>query len=91
MASLTIPIKTLNNVQWGDLSVHGPSATHIVCGEQLWGDGDISLFGGHRVRSVKLKKNVHWRVLTGFDIDIAAVPPPPDPPRRQGKRHNKNR
>jgi hypothetical protein len=90
MVSLTVPIKTLNGIQWADLSVHGPSATHIVCGEQTWGEGDISLFGGHRVRSVKFKKNVHWRVLTGFDVDIAAVPPP-EPPRRQVKRHGKRR
>jgi hypothetical protein len=52
----------------------------------------ISLFGGHRVREFKFKKNVWWTVVTGFDLDIGAVPvQQPTPLRRQGARHDKRR
>jgi hypothetical protein len=90
MASITIPIKDLNGEKWAELSAIAPSTTHIICGEQYWAGADISLFGGHRVRSHKFKKNVHWRILTGFDLDISAAKPI-EPFRRQGQRHNKKR
>jgi hypothetical protein len=64
----------------------------VICGEKCWQGSDISLFGGHRVREFKFKKNVWWTVVTGFDLDIGAVPvQQPTPLRRQGARHDKRR
>lgn len=93
MSSIILQIKKdkAGGRSWVELSAQGPSATHIICGEQTWQGSRISLFGGHRVQEYKFKKNVHWSIVTGFELDISAVqaPLPAAPPRRQGQRHNK--
>jgi len=90
MASIIVPVRKdpASGQIWAELSAHGPSATHVVCGEHAWQGSDVSIHGGHRVREFKFKKNVHWRIITGFDLDISTAKPP-EPPRRQGRRHDK--
>jgi hypothetical protein len=88
VATITIPIKIVQGERWGELSAHGPTLTHVVCGEITSQGMDFSFAGGHRVRTFKLKKNVHWKIPVGIELDISRVPPA-EPPRRQGKRHAK--
>jgi hypothetical protein len=71
--TISIPIKVVNGVKWGDLSALG--LAHEVCGETFKSKPDLSFAGGHRVRLYYVKKNVHWRVSTGIEVDIAAVEP----------------
>ena len=79
---VSIPIKVANKKKWGDLTVFGDS--HEICGETVREtDSKYSFTGGHRVRLYKFKKNVHWKIPTGTDLDISSVPPGQNPPRRR--------
>jgi hypothetical protein len=87
--TVTVPIKVVRGVEWADLSAMAPTHTHQVCAEIVNPMKDISFAGGHRVRLFGLKKSVHWRVPTGIDVDISAVPEAPEPKapvRRHAKR-----
>jgi hypothetical protein len=93
LSVVTLPIKKdpINGRSWAELSAQAPSATHIICGEKFHHGSDVSFYGGHRVREFKFKKNVWWSIVTGFDLNIDAVPiqQPASPPRRQVARHDK--
>lgn len=70
---IKVPLKEHNGVKWGDLSAL--SLAHEVCGETVkLKNQQFSFAGGHRVRLYYFKKNVHWRVSTGIEVDIADVP-----------------
>jgi hypothetical protein len=90
--SISVPIKIVQGAEWGELSSHGPSLSHQICGEIIHKGSDVSFQGGHRVRSYTFKKNVHWRIPGGVELDISAAEPAEPPKRRQqGKRRHDNR
>ena len=76
-----VPVHVVNGEQWGRLSVFGD--THHICGERVDEQRDISHAGGHRVRLVRFKKNVNWKIPVGTQIDISAVKPEETPRRRK--------
>src|SRR4051812_36999639 len=92
-----VPVKNIKGTEWADLSSNYPSSTHIICATDVRMGEDIALYHNHGLRSRKFKHNVHWRVMTGFDIDITNVPTlpaspagaPAAPPQRAGRRHHK--
>jgi hypothetical protein len=73
---ITVPIKVVDGEDWADLSAHGPSIMHQICGETVKQYGDKSFAGGHRVRLYGFKKSVAWKVPSGIDLDISSVAPP---------------
>ena len=81
--TVTIPVKTVGGVKWAELSASAPSHGHQICGETVHPiDQKFSFAGGHRVRLYNFKKNVHWRLPGGVELDISAIPQA-NPPRRQ--------
>lgn len=84
---ISIPVKVVNGTKWGDLSVFAPH--HQLCAEKMQMMNEkYSFAGGHRVRLIKLTKNVHWQIPSGVEVDITDVAPAGAPPRRQGQ-HSK--
>ena len=82
---VTIPVKTVGSDEWAQLSVFGKD--HLVCAEEFRvKEQNYSFVGGHRVRLISLKKNVHWRVPAGTLLDLSDVQPAGPPPRRQAGR-----
>ena len=72
--SISVPLKFVGKKAWGDLSKFGLS--HEICAERVdIVDNQYSFAGGHRVRLYKFKKNVHWGIPAGVDIEISAVTP----------------
>jgi hypothetical protein len=67
--TITLSIKVINNEKWADLTVHGES--HLICGEKWEQRSDMSFAGQHRVRLFRFKKNVHWKIPDGTDLDIS--------------------
>lgn len=81
---LSFPVKIVQGRKWLDLTAHG--VAHEFCGERhIVKDEQYSFSGGHRVRLVHLKKNVHWLMPTGgVTLNIEDVEPVAKaPPRRQ--------
>lgn len=76
-----IPIKMVGATPWGNLAALG--TTHELVAESFKVvDQKYSFVGGHRMRLLSLKKNVHWRV-SGAAFDISGVPPATAPRRAQ--------
>lgn len=69
---ISVPIKIVDGEQWGELRALGLS--HDICGERVDKRKDLSFAGGHRVRLYTFKKNVHWKIPTGVELDITEVP-----------------
>jgi hypothetical protein len=89
---VTVPVKIIQGVHWADLSSNYPQQTHIICATECRDGPDISLYHNHGLRQRKFKHNVHWRVATGFELDITNIPPAVAPgvlPTRAGRRHHK--
>ena len=83
--SIRVPIKTVRGVDWGDLNALGVS--HEIVGETIHcKDPQYSFGGGHRVRLYHFKKNVHWRLSTGMEINIKDVDPADEPASRRRTR-----
>jgi hypothetical protein len=81
--SITVPVKTYKNGSWAELSSFGPSLQHQICGETVrLKDEKFSFLGGPRVRLYVFKKNVHWCIPDGVNLDIEKVKAA-GPPRRQ--------
>jgi hypothetical protein len=71
---ISIPVKKVNGVSWADLGALALS--HEICGESVRPiNAQFSFAGGHRVRLYSFKKNVHWKVPVGQDVDISGVEP----------------
>jgi len=71
---ICVPVIRQGGAVWAQLNYFGHS--HIVAGESCWPKKeDFSYTGGHRVRLFAIKGNVHWKVPTGFPLDIAGVAP----------------
>lgn len=67
--SITVPIKIVRGEAWGDLAALALS--HEFVGEKhRMVEERYSFAGGHRVRLISLKKNVHWRIPVGQDFEI---------------------
>lgn len=72
MAHIVVPVKKVGSDLWGDFSSFG--LAHEFCGERVdMVNQQFSFQGGHRVRLYKFKKNVHWRIPSGIELDISAV------------------
>jgi hypothetical protein len=83
--SLTFPIKKVGKDEWLDLTAHGLS--HEFVAEKVFKKNEnFSFGGGHRVRHYSFRKNVHWRVSVGVEVDIADVAVDDAPPRRHTAR-----
>jgi hypothetical protein len=79
-----VPIKMVNGERWGDLAAL--SLSHEVCAESYFlVNQKYSFIGGHRVRLLRLRKNVHWRIPEGVELNISEVAPA-NPPRRRKNR-----
>lgn len=82
--TISIPLKTVGGRSWGDLNSFALS--HEICGERVdLVDNSYSFAGGHRVRLYKFKKNVHWAVPMGIDLEISDVPSPGSPRKQPPK------
>ena len=80
MSTITVPVKLVNGEKWADLSAL--ALTHDIVGEKVHkADENFSFAGGHRVRLFKFKKNVHFKVPVGKDLDITNVTQPTVPRR----------
>jgi hypothetical protein len=66
-----VPIRTVNGAQWGDLSVFGKD--HEICGTRVDHQRDISFLNQHRVRVVRFKQMVYWKIPQGTELDITDV------------------
>ena len=66
---IRVPIRVVNGEEWGDLNALHLS--HEIVGETVHQAKDMSFSGGHRVRVYKFKKNVHWRIPVGVELDIS--------------------
>lgn len=82
-----VPIKYHDKAKWGALSAFGP--IHEICCEDYWIiNTQYSFVGGHRVRLLKIKSNVHWKIPLGTQLDITDVQIQA-PIRKQKQRHHK--
>jgi hypothetical protein len=72
---ITLPVKKFRSDRWAEVCALAPSLTYSIVGERCdLADANFSFIGGHRVRLYKFKKNVHFMVPTGVQIDISNVP-----------------
>lgn len=80
--AFTFPVKKVQGELWLDLTAYG--LAHEFVGEVVKCKNENASFaGGHRVRHYQFKKNVHWKVVQGLEIDISDVSPRTGaPPRR---------
>jgi hypothetical protein len=79
---ITVPIKTVGNDEWAQLSMFGQN--HLICAEDFKvKDQNYTFAGQHRTRLLSLKKNVHWKIPAGTVLDVTGVPPAGAPPRRE--------
>ena len=85
MKHVRVPVKHWNKGNWGDLSALSQILTHEIVGEEVRQGKDFSFAGGHRVRFFKFKKNVHFKINEGVNLDISDISPGTLPVRRQGR------
>jgi hypothetical protein len=79
---ICLPLKVVNKEKWADMSVFGKD--HLICAETFREkDQNYGFAGGHRVRLLSVKKNVHWKIPVGVQLDIAQVAPAGTPPARR--------
>jgi hypothetical protein len=77
-----VPIKEWDGCKWGQLNLLAHA--HEICGEVVKKKEENYTFAGqHRVRLYTFKKNVHWKIPIGVNLDISQVAQA-QPPRRQG-------
>jgi hypothetical protein len=80
--SVRVPVRLIGNERWGQLSLLGDH--HLICAEKVQvKDQNYTFAGQHRVRLYSFKKNVHWKIPEGIELDVAGVAPAQAPPRRQ--------
>jgi len=88
MKHLSVPVREVNGERWGALCLLGPLVFEVVSETWELKKDSYSFVGGHRVRLLKLKKNVHFKVpadIQGTELDISGIAPS-TAPRRQGAR-----
>lgn len=80
--SVRVPVRLIGNERWGQLSLLADH--HLICAEKVQEkDHNYTFAGQHRVRLFSFKKNVHWKIPEGIQLDVAGVTPAQAPPRRQ--------
>ena len=79
-----VPVKMFKGSRWGDLN--SMAISHEFVAETYHIDQQFSFEGGHRVRRFKVKKNVHWLIPVGVDLDIAGVTDKPSRKHTNGRR-----
>ena len=89
--TVKLPITKYQNEKWVHLSKIAPAGSHWFVGEKFSMEENYSFHGQHRVRLIKLKNNVWWKIPVGVEVDISAVVPANPPPvqqvtRRHGRR-----
>lgn len=73
---IRVPLKEVNGEYWGELQ-RISDGQHFICGEKVkLVKENYSFAGGHRVRLYSFRKNVHWKIPIGVELDIADVPTP---------------
>jgi hypothetical protein len=82
--TIRVPIKVVDGHKWGCLAYISTEAYEIV-GEEVKHLRDYSFAGGHRVRLYRFKKNVHFKIPAGVEVNISGVTPA-EPPRRAMRR-----
>lgn len=76
-----VPVRQVGKDKWGHLSAVY-SGSHYICGEEAKKvNHNYSFVGQHRVRLYRFKKNVHWKLPSGVELEISSVPAA-NPPRR---------
>jgi hypothetical protein len=79
---IRVPVKVVGADRWGQLSMFGEH--HLICGEDVRvKDQNYTFAGGHRVRLYSFKKNVHWKIPAGIQLNVEGVPPATQPRREQ--------
>ncbi len=77
-----VPILIHNGVRWGRLSFFG--TRHEFCGEKIQiKNKPFTFTGEHRVQLCVAKKNVHWKIPEGVELNISEVTPARRLPRSQ--------
>lgn len=70
---INCPIVTVNNADWACLATF--AERHEFCAEVFREKNEqFSFADGHRVRVYSAKKNVHWKLPQGINMDISEVP-----------------
>lgn len=80
---IKVPIVLNGTEKWGALSHLTTGAIDVVAESGGIHSEKFTFKGQHRVRLYRLKKNVHFKVPLGTELNIAAVPPAAQAPRRQ--------
>jgi hypothetical protein len=79
-----VPVKEIVGARWGQLNALADK--HEICAEEVrLKQENFSLAGGHRVRLYTFKKNVHWKIPDGVELDISGVAAEPTVRRRTQK------
>lgn len=79
---IRVPIVLYGSQKWGSLDSLGISF-EIVGESVAKKEENYSFIGGHRLRLYKFKKDVHFRVPSGRELDITDVQPAGVPPTRR--------
>jgi hypothetical protein len=70
---LRLPLVDHDKLKWGALAYFGKDH-EIACEDFKVINQRYSFRGGHRVRLVRLKKQVYWKIPLGTNLDISDVP-----------------
>lgn len=82
MKAIRVPVKRHDSADWGDLCSWNNVAVEVIAERVDRRDDKYTFIGNHRVRRLKLKKNVHFKLPQGTALDISDVKPA-TAPRRQ--------
>jgi hypothetical protein len=78
-----VPIIVHDSAKWGALSHITTGSIDVVAEKFNLENSNLSFVGGHRVRLYRLKKNVHFKIPQGTELNISDVPPQQAPRRQQ--------
>jgi len=77
---LLVPVVNFGGAHWGALSEFASSHDIVATSARI--GKRISFLDNHQVSQVKLKSMVHWKIPSGVEAEISAVPSG-EAPRRQ--------
>jgi hypothetical protein len=70
---ISVPVVEHDGYRWGALAYYGKD--HEFTGEGFKCiDHKYTFRNEHRVRIYRIRKQVFWRIPTGIELDIGAVP-----------------
>jgi hypothetical protein len=71
---ISVPVIEHGGYRWGALAYFGKD--HEFTGEDFKCiDQKYTFRNEHRVRIIRIRKQVYWRIPVGITLDIGAVPP----------------